>query len=112
MKKQEQTKALQQVIQNFKDYIKDADHRQPTTLNLIIDDELSENEIEYVETLIQDFESFEVFRNEDEDLILTTDQLIIMKNDLENHLHYLDTEVERNAADEYQNDNELFGEDL
>jgi hypothetical protein len=112
MENQEQTKALQQAIQNFKDFIKGADHSQPATLNLIIGDELSENEIEYIETLVQDFESFEVFRNEDEDLILTTDQLIIMKNDLENHLHYLDTEVERNAADEYQNDNELFGEDL
>lgn len=95
MKKQEQTKALQQAIQNFKVYIKGADHSQPTTLNLIIDDELSENEIEYIEQLVHEFESFDVFRNNDNDeLILTIDQLNTMLNDLEN---YLETEVERNA---------------
>jgi hypothetical protein len=110
MKSKEQKIALEKTIQNFKDYTKNADHSEPATLNLIIDDNLTNDEIEYIETLVNDFESFEVFDNDE--LILTTDQLNIMKSDLENHLHYLDTELERNAAKEYENDNELFGKDL
>jgi hypothetical protein len=85
MTEQEQKIALQKTIKNFKYFIKNADHSNWVTLNLIIDDELSENEIEYIETLVHDFESFEVFRNDGDDLYLTVDQLDSMLNDLENY---------------------------
>ncbi|MEC4048786.1 hypothetical protein OX284_005035 [Flavobacterium sp. SUN046] len=112
MDKEQKMNALSIAIMSFNNYILNADHSQPATLNLIIDDELSENEIEYIETLVKDFENFEVFNNEDEELILTTDQLILMKFDLENCLLYLDTEVDRDAADEAKNDNNLFSKDF
>lgn len=86
MTKQEQKIAIQKTIENFKNYIENADHSEPATLNLIIDDELSENEIEHIEQLVHDFESFGVFENDGDDLYLTTDQLDEMINDLENHL--------------------------
>ena len=86
MTKYEQKIALQKTIKNFKDFIKNADHSNWVTLNLIIDDELNENEIEFIVDLVQDYESFEVFENDGDDLYLTTDQLDAMVNDLENHL--------------------------
>jgi hypothetical protein len=89
MTKHEQKIALQKTIENFKNYIENADHSEPATLSLIIEDELSENEIEHIEQLVHDFESFEVFRNESDDLYLTVDQLDSMLNDLENHIEIL-----------------------
>ncbi len=86
MTAQEQKIALQKTIENFKIFTKNADHSEPATLNLIIDDELNGNEIEFIEQLVHDYESFEVFDNDGEEVFLTTDQLDEMINDLENHL--------------------------
>ena len=87
MTKHEQKIALQKTIKNFKNYIENADHSNWVSLNLIIDDELNEDEIEFIVNLVQDYESFEVFENDGDDLYLTTDQLDAMLNDLENHLN-------------------------
>lgn len=86
MTTQEQKIALQKTIQSFKYYMKNADHEEPATLNLIIDDELNDNEIEFIEDLVHDYESFEVFNNDGEELILSIDELDSMLKDLEKHL--------------------------
>jgi hypothetical protein len=86
MTEQEQKVALQKTIQSFKYYMKNADHEEPATLNLIIDDELNDIEIEFIVDLVNDYESFEVFDFDGEEVFLTTDQLDEMINDLENHL--------------------------
>ena len=101
MKKQKKTLALQKAIQNFRNFIKNADHSNWVTLNLIIDDELSENEIEYIETLVHDFESFEVFNNAGEELILSTDQLNEMLSDLNIELDNLVNQVPITTINEY-----------
>ncbi|HRE77085.1 MAG TPA: hypothetical protein PLL09_04585 [Flavobacterium sp.] len=79
-----QESSIQQTIQNFEDYIKNADHSEPATLNLIIEDGLTSDELDSIELMVKDFESFEIF-NSGEQVILSNEQLENMLSDLKNY---------------------------
>ncbi len=80
-----QKTALEKTIENFEYYIKNADHSQPATLNLIIEDGLTEEENEYIESFVQNFESFEILNNEGE-AVLSIDQLETMLSELKTNV--------------------------
>jgi hypothetical protein len=83
-------------ISCFENYIENADHSLPATLDLILCDKLDEMDIINISAEIKNFDSFKLFDN-NEDIILSIDQLKTMTIDLKNYYQYLDSELERNA---------------
>ena len=79
MNVKEQKKVLEKGIENFKDYIKNADHSQPSSFDLIFADGLSDDESEYIFAVVNRFESFKPILNNN---VLIEDQLNEMLLDL------------------------------
>jgi hypothetical protein len=71
--------ALEKGVKSLQDYIKNADHSQPASFELIFADELSIDELEHVQKEISTFESFKPLLDDD---VLTEDQLDEMLSDL------------------------------
>jgi hypothetical protein len=84
-------------ISCFVNYIENADHLKPATLDLILNHRLHEMDIINIRTDMKNFDSHKLFYN-NKDIILSIDQLKAMTSDLKNHLQFLESEFERNAS--------------
>ncbi len=83
-------------ISCFVNYIENADHFKPATLDLLLCDRLGEMDIINIRTEMKNFDSYKLFYN-NKDIILSIDQLKTMTSDLKNHLQFLESKLERNA---------------
>ena len=86
MNTQEQITALKKGINNLTDYIKNADLESETSVDLVFGDDLTESEIEYLDDLGNNFDSFSVFHESD---FVTAEQLELIITDFNSELDNL-----------------------
>jgi hypothetical protein len=82
---EDQIIAVEKGIKNLKNYIKNADHTQHVTFDMIFADELTEEELAHILDVTDGFESFAELDGDEneEDALLTPDMLAAMLYDLE-----------------------------
>jgi hypothetical protein len=86
MTKQEQIIAVEKGIQNLNSYIQNADLENETSVDLIFGDDLTESEIEFIEELGNNFDSFSILQDND---IVSAEQLEQIVSDFNTELDNL-----------------------
>lgn len=95
MTTEQKCETLELAIEEFKNYIENADHWEPTTQQLIIDsisEEMNEEQTDYVTRLVYNLQSFIVFDKdlEDESDDLDFDEVVLDENHLADMLEDLE----------------------